>query len=230
MITANPHTNGTTAQHVCPACEDDWSPAVEAETTWSKAEAQVGFDLPRMEAAVRELLAAMGEDPARDGLIDTPKRVAKSFTQLCGGLLQDPADHLSTIFEQQYDDVVLLSGIEFHSLCEHHLLPFMGQAHVAYKPQAGKVVGLSKLARTVEVFARRPQVQERLTEQIADALEEHLAPEGVLVMIEAEHMCMQMRGIQKRGASMVTSAYRGVLRTDLDLQTRILRQIRRRPA
>jgi GTP cyclohydrolase I len=183
------------------------------------------FDLARMEAAVRELLLAMGEDVERDGLLDTPRRVAKAYAQMCGGLREDPAEHLGTVFEQPYDDVVLLSGIEFHSLCEHHLLPFVGQAHVAYKPSGGKVVGLSKLARTVDVFARRPQVQERMTEQIADALEAHVEPAGVLVVVEAGHMCMQMRGIQKRGATMTTSAFRGAFHEDRDLRERVLSQI-----
>ncbi len=165
----------------------------------------------RVESAVRELLAALGEDPAREGLRDTPRRVARMYRELFAGLHEDPARHLARVFNEKYDEIVLLRDIDFHSLCEHHLLPFHGRAHVAYLP-SGKVVGLSKLARTVEAFARRPQVQERLTCQIADALTEHLAPRGVVVVVEAAHMCMKMRGVQKPNGTMVTSAVRGVFK------------------
>jgi GTP cyclohydrolase I len=170
------------------------------------------YDLPRIQRAVREILLAVGEDPDRDGLKDTPRRVAKAYAELFGGLSEDPARHLSRVFDQECDEIIALRNIEFHSMCEHHLLPFMGKAHVAYLPKGGKVVGLSKLARTVEVFARRPQVQERLTNQIADALMEHLDAEGVAVILEAQHMCMKMRGVSQPDAVMVTSALRGIFR------------------
>lgn len=171
------------------------------------------IDLPRISAAVREILIAVGEDPDREGLLDTPKRVAKAYAELMAGLHEDPTVHLKTVFTEQYDEIVLLRDIPFHSLCEHHLLPFTGLAHLAYLP-AGKVVGLSKLARLVEGFARRPQVQERLTTQIADALMRHLSPIGALCVIEASHTCMTMRGVRKHGATMVTSALRGTFKSD----------------
>lgn len=169
------------------------------------------IDLERAEMAVRNLLMALGEDPEREGLADTPRRVAKMYRELFAGISADPAVHLRRVFHEQYDEVVLLRDIDFHSLCEHHLLPFHGKAHVAYLPN-GKVVGLSKLARTVDAFARRPQVQERMTCQIADALMKHLAPKGVVVVVEAEHLCMKMRGVQKPNGTMVTSAVRGTFK------------------
>jgi GTP cyclohydrolase I len=172
------------------------------------------FDLPRLERAVRDILIAVGEDPERDGLKDTPRRVAKAYRELFGGLHQDPARHLARVFEQECDEIILLRDIDFFSLCEHHLLPFSGRAHVAYLPADGKVVGLSKLARTVEAFARRPQVQERLTNQVADAIMQHLDARGVAVVIEAGHLCMKMRGIQKPNGVMVTSAVRGSFKDD----------------
>jgi GTP cyclohydrolase I len=172
------------------------------------------IDLPRIERAVREILSAIGENPDRDGLKDTPRRVAKAYRELFGGLRIDPAQHLGRVFDQACDEIIMLRDIDFFSLCEHHLLPFFGKAHVAYLPQGGKVVGLSKLARTVDVFARRPQVQERLTTQIADALMNHLNAAGVAVVIEAEHMCMKMRGVGKPRSLMVTSALRGVFKTN----------------
>ncbi len=165
-------------------------------------------DLPRIERAVREILLAVGEDPDREGLVKTPNRVARSYAELMAGLRADPKAHLKTVFHERYDEVVILRDIEFQSLCEHHLLPFTGRAHVAYLP-AGKVVGLSKLARLVEGYARRPQVQERLTTQIADALVEELAPTGAACVIEAVHTCMTIRGVKKPGSVMVTSALRG---------------------
>jgi len=172
-----------------------------------------GIDSRAIERAVRQLLRAVGEDPDREGLAETPGRVARMYAELFAGLRTDPAHHLKRVFHENYDEVVLLRDISFHSLCEHHLLPFHGVAHVAYLPD-GKVVGLSKLARTVDAFARRPQVQERLTAQIADALMEHLAPRGAAVVIEAEHLCMKMRGVHKPSGVMVTSAVRGVFRDD----------------
>ena len=170
-------------------------------------------DLERAERAVRELLLAVGEDPDRDGLLDTPGRVARSFAEMFAGLRQDPAEILATTFAVNHDEMVLVRDIELYSTCEHHLVPFHGSAHVAYIPGAdGRVVGLSKLARLVDVYARRPQVQERLTTQIADALEDHLAPRGVLVVVEAEHLCMSMRGVRRPGARTLTSTVRGQLR------------------
>jgi GTP cyclohydrolase I len=167
--------------------------------------------MERAERAVRELLTAVGEDPERDGLEDTPRRVAKMYRELFQGLATDPAIHLRRVFQEQCDEVVLLRDIDFFSLCEHHLLPFHGRAHVAYLPDA-QVVGLSKLARTVDAFAKRPQVQERMTSQIADALMAHLKPRGALVVVEAEHLCMKMRGVQKPNGVMITSAVRGVFK------------------
>jgi len=171
-------------------------------------------DLPRIQAAVRDILIAIGEDPDRDGLRDTPRRVAKAYAELFRGLNDSAGKHLSRVFEEQSDEVIALRDIDFFSLCEHHLLPFSGKAHVAYLPGNGKVVGLSKLARTVEVFARRPQAQERLTNQIADAIETHLDAAGVAVIIESEHLCMKMRGVAKPHGVMVTSAMRGTFRND----------------
>ncbi|MBV1781125.1 GTP cyclohydrolase I FolE [Paeniglutamicibacter sp. ABSL32-1] len=171
------------------------------------------MDLLRIENAVREILHAIGEDPDRDGLVETPKRVAKAYAEFFAGLHQDPADHLSTTFDIEHDELVLVKDIPFYSTCEHHLVPFHGTAHVGYIPgPEGKVTGLSKLARLVEVFARRPQVQERLTTQIVEALMEHLSPRGAIVVVECEHMCMSMRGVRKPGAKTVTSAVRGQLR------------------
>jgi GTP cyclohydrolase I len=173
----------------------------------------VTVDRPRAEAAIRELLFAVGEDPDREGLRDTPKRVAKSYEELLAGLDQDPADVLTAVFEVGHDELVLVKDIEMWSMCEHHLVPFFGKAHVGYIPsEGGTVTGLSKLARLVDVYARRPQVQERLTTQIAEALVEQLKPRGAIVVIEAEHLCMAMRGVRKGGAKTVTSAVRGQLR------------------
>ncbi|HUU82815.1 MAG TPA: GTP cyclohydrolase I FolE [Phycisphaerae bacterium] len=170
-------------------------------------------DGPRAERAVRELLQALGEDPDREGLRDTPARVVRMYGELFAGLAADPAEHLSRTFQEPYDEIVLLRDIQFSSLCEHHLLPFMGRAHVAYLPD-DRVVGLSKLARTVEAFARRPQVQERLTVQVADALMTHLNAKGALVVVESEHLCMKVRGVNQPNSVMVTSAVRGVFRTN----------------
>jgi GTP cyclohydrolase I len=166
-------------------------------------------DLPRAERAVRELLLALGEDPTRDGLRDTPARVARAFAEMTGGLREDPAEHLARVFAEDTDELVLVTGIAFHSLCEHHLLPFSGHASIAYLPAGGRIVGLSKLARTVEVFARRPQVQERLTAQIADAIALHLHAEAVGVLVTSAHACMQVRGVRQADASMTTTAWRG---------------------
>ncbi|MCR4513368.1 MULTISPECIES: GTP cyclohydrolase I FolE [unclassified Aeromicrobium] len=173
----------------------------------------MSVDVERAAAAVRELLIAVGEDPDRDGLKETPDRVARSYAELLAGLDQDPREVLTATFDVGHDELVLVKDIELWSMCEHHLVPFTGVAHVGYIPRAdGFVTGLSKLARLVDVFARRPQVQERLTTQIADALIEVLEPRGVIVVIEAEHLCMTMRGVRKGGARTVTSAVRGQLR------------------
>ncbi|HEX8322676.1 MAG TPA: GTP cyclohydrolase I FolE [Tepidisphaeraceae bacterium] len=170
-------------------------------------------DVPRIERAVREILLAVGEDPDREGLLKTPNRVARAYGELMAGLREDPRRHLKTVFTEEYDEVVLLRDIPFHSLCEHHLLPFTGRAHVAYLPK-GKVVGLSKLARLVEGFARRPQVQERMTTQIADAIMEELQPIGCACVIQATHTCMTIRGAKKSGSTMITSAIRGCFKED----------------
>ena len=171
------------------------------------------FDGPRIEAAIREILIAVGEDPDRDGLVKTPSRVARAYAEMFAGLRQDPATVLSTTFDLGHEEMVLVKDIEVYSCCEHHLVPFHGVAHVGYIPNTdGRITGLSKLARLVDVFARRPQVQERLTTQIADAMVEHLDPRGVIVVIECEHLCMSMRGVRKTGARTVTSAVRGQLR------------------
>lgn len=170
-------------------------------------------DQPKIEAAVREILVAIGEDPNREGLLETPARVARSYTEIFAGLHQDPADVLSTTFNIGHDEMVLVKDIEMFSMCEHHLVPFHGVAHIGYIPgKSGQVTGLSKLARLVEVFARRPQVQERLTAQIADAMVKHLNPQGVIVVIESEHLCMSMRGVRKSGSRTTTSAMRGCMR------------------
>ncbi|MGW1892062.1 GTP cyclohydrolase I FolE [Streptomyces sp. NPDC002004] len=176
------------------------------------------FDEKRAENAVRELLIAVGEDPDREGLKETPARVARAYKEIFAGLWQTPQDVLTTTFDLGHDEMVLVKDIEVLSSCEHHLVPFVGVAHVGYIPSHdGKITGLSKLARLVDVFARRPQVQERLTTQIADSLMEILEPRGVIVVIECEHMCMTMRGVRKQGAKTITSAVRGQLR---DVATR----------
>lgn len=171
----------------------------------------MAYDAQAVQRCVRELLIAIGEDPDREGLRDTPARMGRAWRELVSGLEIDPAQHLDTLFDVETEEMVMVRDIEFHSVCEHHLLPFYGRAHVAYIPAGGKVTGLSKLARVVEGYARRPQVQERLTAQIADALVTKLHPQGATVIIEAEHMCMTMRGIRKPGAFTVTSALRGIM-------------------
>lgn len=177
----------------------------------SPAKSDFLVDQPRIEAAVREILLAVGEDPDRDGLQETPARVARMYAEVFAGLHTDPRLHLKKTFEQKYDEMVLVRGIRFDSTCEHHLLPFMGQAHIGYLP-SGRIVGLSKLARVVEVLARRPQVQERMTEELADLLMEELRPRGVGVVLQATHSCMTIRGIRKPDSMCVTSAMRGAFR------------------
>ena len=171
----------------------------------------MAYDAAGVEKASRDLLIAIGEDPTREGLAGTPDRMARAWREMLSGLEEDPRDYLRTQFEAGTDELVLVRDITFHSICEHHLLPFYGRAHVGYIPCGGKVTGLSKLARVVEGYARRPQVQERLTAQIADAIDEVRHPQGVIVVMEAEHMCMSMRGITKPGSSTVTSALRGIM-------------------
>jgi GTP cyclohydrolase I len=183
-------------------------------------------DMGRIERAVREILLAVGEDPDREGLEETPRRVAKAYREMFAGLHEDAGAHLARQFSQQGEGPVVVRDIAFTSVCEHHLLPFTGRAHVAYIPVHGRVTGLSKLARTVDVYARRPQMQERMTTEIADALVEHLDPLGVAVVVEAEHSCLRLRGARKEGAEMVTSAFRGALRDDRALREEVLRSMR----
>ncbi len=171
----------------------------------------MAVDQERVAAGVREILIGIGEDPDRDGLQDTPARVARAYAEIFAGLDTDPAEVLATTFELSHDEMVLVRDIEVWSCCEHHLLPFTGVAHIGYIPSKGRITGLSKLARLVDAFAKRPQVQERLTSQVADALVEHLGARGVIVVIECEHLCMTMRGVRKPGAKTVTSAVRGVM-------------------
>jgi GTP cyclohydrolase IA len=179
------------------------------------AEGRSPIDTERVERAVREILEAIGEDPDRDGLVRTPARIAHMYEEIFAGLHEDPSHHLTVTFEANHDEMVMVRDIPVHSLCEHHLVPFAGRAHVAYIPGAdGRITGLSKIARLVDGFAKRPQVQERLTTQIADALVDVLDPAGALVMIEAEHFCMSMRGVKKPGSLTITSAVRGMFKSN----------------
>jgi GTP cyclohydrolase IA len=187
----------------------------QATAPHSAAGESSSFDGPRVERAVRELLLAIGEDPARPGLLETPFRVARAYEEMFAGLRADPSVLLDRTFDECHDEMVIVKDIEVYSVCEHHLLPFHGVAHVGYIPgEDGRITGLSKLARLVEVYARRPQVQERLTSQIADTIMDVIAPRGVIVVIDCEHMCMAVRGIRKPGASTVTSAVRGIFKRD----------------
>jgi len=210
------------------------APDAEAHTTVTDAERiaqlpQPGVDKPRIERAVREILEAIGEDPERDGLRDTPARVARMYEEIFEGLRDDPSKYLQTQFEADHDEMVMVRDISMYSACEHHLLPWIGHAHVAYIPNDdGRVTGLSKLARLVDSYARRPQVQERLTSQIADELDRNLQPKGVMVVIEAEHLCMTMRGIRKPGATTVTSAVRGLFRQNVATREEAMRFIHTR--
>ncbi|MCT4632822.1 MAG: GTP cyclohydrolase I FolE [Firmicutes bacterium] len=173
------------------------------------------MDLLKIENAVKDILEAIGEDPDREGLVDTPKRIAKMFTEIYSGIEENPEDHLEVFFqEEEHSELVLVKDIPFYSMCEHHLVPFFGKAHVGYIPEKGKLTGLSKLARVVETISKRPQLQERLTSTIADVIEKKLAPKGIIVIVEAEHMCMTMRGIKKPGSKTITSAVRGIMKTD----------------
>ena len=175
----------------------------------------MSVDKERIEKAVREILEAIGEDPDRDGLVRTPLRIAEMYDEIFSGLHDEPSQHLTVTFEADHDEMVMVRDIAIHSVCEHHLVPFAGRAHVAYIPgEDGRITGLSKIARLVDGFARRPQVQERLTTQVADALQDVLKPAGVFVVIEAEHMCMAMRGVKKPGSLTITSAVRGLFKTN----------------
>ena len=194
----------------------------DADEPSKKPETKV--DLARIERAMREVLAAVGEDPDREGIQETPARVARMYAEMFQGLHQDPRVHLQKFFTEQYDEVVLVRDISFCSMCEHHLLPFTGHAHIGYIPN-GKVVGLSKLARVVEVIARRPQVQERLTEQVANLLVEELEVKGVAVVVEASHSCMTIRGVRKPGSMTVTSSMKGIFRSHLSSRSEIMQLI-----
>jgi len=172
------------------------------------------MDKKKIEGAIRDILIAIGEDPDREGLVDTPARIARMYEEIFGGISQDASAHLETVFQENHEELVLVKDIPFYSMCEHHLVPFHGKAHVAYIPKDGKLTGLSKLARVVETIAKRPQLQERLTSDVADAIVEKLDPTGVLVVVEAEHMCMTMRGVKKPGSQTITSAVRGNFKKD----------------
>lgn len=206
-------------------CAPAHSPSAEAESNLRLAKkSESPVDLDRIARAVREILAALGENPDREGLVDTPARAARAYAELLSGLHDGPERHLARVFDHATpgDDLVVVRAIDFQSMCEHHLLPFRGKAHVAYLPAGGKVVGLSKIARTVDVFARRPQLQERLTANIADAIAQHLGARGVAVVITAEHLCMQLRGARKQHADMVTTAFRGALADDEAMNRRAM--------
>jgi GTP cyclohydrolase I len=182
-------------------------------------------DQERIAAAFREILLAIGEDPDREGLRDTPARVARMYDELFAGYREDPGRHFRAVFHQRYDEMVVVRDITFHSMCEHHMLPFMGKAHVAYIPD-GKLVGISKIARVVDCFARRPQIQERLTEQIADLIMAELAPKGVAVVLEAQHTCMVIRGVRKPGSVVVTSALRGLCKSNVSTRNEAMNLLR----
>ena len=204
--------------------KDPAGPADPAETQGAQQGAQQGaraVDHERIKRAVREILAAIGEDPDREGLLETPARVARMYAEMFSGLHQDPKVHLQKAFTEKYDEIVLIRDIAFNSVCEHHLLPFMGHAHIGYLPN-GRVLGLSKLARLVEVVSHRPQVQERMTETIADLLENDLGAKGVAVVVEASHTCMTIRGVRKPGSLCVTSAMKGIFRSNVSSRAEVL--------
>ena len=180
------------------------------------------MDKERIQNAVREILIAVGEDPDREGLVETPKRVANMYEEIFAGLTEDPKQHIKLFNEQSNDEMVIVKDIPFYSMCEHHLLPFFGKAHIGYIPSDNKIIGLSKLARIVDNFAKKPQVQERLTSDIADFLNDNLQPKGVAVIMEAEHMCMTMRGARAAGSKNQTSALRGIMRTDAKTRAEVL--------
>lgn len=216
------------------ASSKDASPTPDTNTTPEKTPFFVDknapkndtIDYPAIEQAVRVILGAVGEDPEREGLLETPSRVARMYAEMFAGLHSDPGRHLEKVFEEDYDEIVLVRDISFCSMCEHHLLPFTGKAHIAYLP-SGKVVGLSKLARVVEEVARRPQVQERLTHTVANLIEQRLSARGVAVVVESTHSCMTMRGIRKPGSLCLTSAMRGAFKTDPKSRAEVLGLINR---
>jgi len=187
-------------------------------------------DQEKVKQGIRLVLEGIGEDAEREGLLDTPERIARMYTEICGGMEENPADYLGKTFHTSNTEMVLEKDIVFYSMCEHHMLPFFGKVHVAYVPDGNmleeQVTGLSKLARTVEVFARRLQIQEQMTEQIADAIMTHLKPKGVMVLVEAEHMCMTMRGVKKPGSRTVTYSVKGVFKEDKDLQNKVIQLTR----
>jgi len=183
-------------------------------------------DHDKIEKAITMILEAVGEDPTREGLLDTPKRVARMYEEIFSGLHQDPKEYFQTVFGEEHEELVLVKDIPFYSVCEHHLVPFYGHAHVAYIPRNGRVTGLSKLARAVEAVSKRPQLQERITSTIAQSILESLEPHGVMVVVEAEHMCMTMRGVKKPGAKTITSAVRGIFASDARSRAEVLSLIK----
>lgn len=211
-------------EHPLAGSLDGEEEAPAGSSTESSSTGRMNVDRPRIERAVREILAAVGEDPNREGLLETPARVARMYAELFSGLHEDPREHLRKFFTEAYDEVVLVRDISFNSMCEHHMLPFMGRAHIGYVP-GGRVVGLSKLARVVEIVARRPQVQERMTETIANLLVDELQAKGVAVVIEATHTCMTIRGIRKPGSLCVTSAMKGIFRSNLSSRSEVMNLI-----
>jgi GTP cyclohydrolase I len=208
---------------MCDGSFDDC--VIERRTNFRSSQKQTTVDIDSIKIAVRQILRAVGEDPDREGLLETPRRVAKMYEEMFSGLMLDPGRHLDVTFEESYDEIVLVKDIEFTSMCEHHLLPFKGVAHVAYIPN-GRVTGLSKLARLVDEVARRPQVQERMTQTIADLMEERLGSSAVGVIIHAEHSCMSMRGIRKQGSATVTSSMRGTFKTSVASRAELMSLIK----
>ncbi len=184
------------------------------------------LDKVKIEQAIQMILGAIGEDTTREGLVDTPRRVASLYEEVFAGLNQDPEELFSVVFSEQHEELVLVKQIPFHSICEHHLIPFFGHAHVAYIPKSGRVTGLSKLARAVEILSKRPQLQERITSTVADAIMTKLEPHGVMIVLEAEHMCMTMRGVKKPGAKTITTAVRGIFAEDATKRAEVLSMIR----
>jgi GTP cyclohydrolase I len=184
------------------------------------------MDKPKLEHAIKLILEAIGEDPNREGLLETPSRVASMYEEVFAGLTEDPEELFSVVFSEEHEELVLVKDIPFHSICEHHLIPFFGHAHVAYIPKSGRVTGLSKLARAVEILSKRPQLQERITSTVADAIMSRLDPHGVMIVIEAEHMCMTMRGVKKPGAKTITTAVRGVFAEYPEKRAEVLSMIR----
>lgn len=205
----------------------DISSQVNAKVSPSDQEGTFQIDSEKIEQAVRMILEAIGEDPTREGLVDTPKRVARMYAEVFSGLREDPGKYFDVIFGEKHEELVLVKDIPLFSMCEHHLVPFFGKAHVAYIPKEGRVTGLSKLARAVEAVAKRPQLQERITSTVADTIMEKLKPHGVVVVIEAEHMCMTMRGVKKPGSITVTSAVRGCFEKDSAARAEVFSLIRK---